>query len=287
MTRPDTDKLHRLLAEDLPDEADNEDMLLTFMTQLHDLPAPQPTQQCTNDLIALLHAELPPKKAASRRNPLQFTRIRLLLHSQIRVVQQEIWLASVLLMLLGTLVTPIAYNSNTLFITPLAIIAPIIAAISVSLLYDEDMAHIRDLESATGTSTATLLFARLLLIFSFDLLLATIGSVVVSIIQPELSLLPLILTWLVPMTFLSALAFLTSVASANGLSGGILSLSLWMLHIFLNALPDKSIVLQILSFEGLSAISTRPYLMLVSVPLIAYGLWLANRQENHIEGIQQ
>jgi hypothetical protein len=285
MTRPDHEHLKRLLAEDFQD--DDNDALLKFMGQLHDLPVPQPSQQTTTNLIAMLQAEVTPLQvvAFSKKHTLGW--MWLLLRSQVKVIQREIWLASLLMMLLGTLVTPAVIRESPVVLTPLAIIAPIIATVGVSLLYDEDMALIRDLENTTGTSIASLLFARLLLIFGFDLSLATAGSVFLSLIHPQLSLIPLIMTWLMPMTFLSALAFLTSVVSANGLSGGILSLSLWMLHIFLNTLPDKSIVLQILSLEGLSAVATRPYLMLISLPLIAYGLWLADRQENHIEGIQQ
>lgn len=278
MTNNESTRLKDLLNMDLDDSAEA-DALLPLMMQLDDAHLPPISESATIDLIHQLSADLPATHLESPRQEKKIRWMLLLLRSQIRVVQKEIWIASLLVMLLGTLVTLITFDPASGNLTPLAVIAPVIAAIGVGLLYDDDMALIRELEDTTMTSTPMLLFARLMLVFCFDLVLATLGSIVLAGVETQLSLVPVIMSWLAPMTFLSALAFFVSVLSAQAIAGGMISFALWALHIFMQATASHSLAIQILSLQGLGALVTRPYLFIVAGLLVTVTLWFLHTQD--------
>ena len=279
MTRENKTHLKRLLEMDMDDGEDSESLILLMMT-LTDATIPAPSAHATDDLIRLLSAEIPSaeENIASTSN---LRWIGLVLWSQLRVVQKEIWLASLLVIVLGTIVSLFRYDPSSGNLTALAIIAPVIAAVGVGLLYDDDMALIRELEDSTLMSTSMLMFARLLLVFCFNLMLATTGSIVLALAETQLSLVPVIMSWLAPMTFLSALAFFISVLSAQAIAGGLLSLVLWSLHILMQVADKQSIAIQILSLQGLSALVTRPFLFIVAGLLVVVTLWYLQQQEHH------
>lgn len=277
MTNNESTRLKDLLNMDLGDGAEA-DALLPLMMHLDDAHLPSISESATQALIDQLSAEVSAAHVASPRQE-KSRWMLLLLRSQIRVVQKEIWIASLLVMLLGTLVTLITFDPASGNLTPLAVIAPVIAAIGVGLLYDDDMALIRELEDTTMTSTPMLLFARLMLVFCFDLVLATLGSIVLAGVETQLSLVPVIMSWLAPMTFLSALAFFVSVLSAQAVAGGLISFALWTLHIFMQAANSHSLAIQILSLQGLGALVTRPYLFIVAGLLVTVTLWFLHTQD--------
>ncbi|MEQ8674276.1 MAG: hypothetical protein RLP44_11075 [Aggregatilineales bacterium] len=280
MTLDEKPYLKRSLDMDTGDDGDDTEALIPLMMSLADSTIPAPSAQATDDLIRLLSAEMPSAKANTVSTP-NIRWIGLVLWSQLRVVQKEIWLASLLVMVLGTIVSLLRYDPASGNLTALAIIAPVIAAVGIGLLYDDDMALIRELEDSTLMSTSMLMLARLLLVFCFNLVLATTGSIVLALAETQLSLIPVIMSWLAPMTFLSALAFFISVLSAQAIAGGLISLVLWALHILMQVADKQSIAIQILSLQGLSALVTRPFLFIVAGLLVAVTLWYLQQQEHH------
>ena len=135
-------------------------------------------------------------------------RLQVLLCSQILLVRREIWLASALVMVLGW-TAAVLLNSST----PFQLVAPLVAAAGVVMIYGPENDPGIEVAMATVTSQRQILLVRLTLVFSYNLLLALAFSLVLLPFFPNLVFGPLILSWLAPMTFLS---------------GGALLLSLWI-----------------------------------------------------------
>ena len=146
------------------------------------------------------------------------------------------------------------------------------------MLYDSDTAHHMEIEAATPASTRLILLARLVLVFSFNLGLSLTGSVVLSIAHTEVSLWLLVLSWLGPMAFLSALAFFLSVYFAEALVGEVVALGLWILHIALRASPVENGLSLVFSLPGLGAVSMVPSMLLAALVMIVAGLWVSGLQ---------
>ncbi len=275
------DWLQALLEEDVGTDVDD---FLTTVQQLRQWQVPQPTPEATRLLIAQLEVAVAEPPLTRWQRILNWWPW-LLLRSQIRVVQAEIWLASVAVMALGTVVSILSYRPGDMLL-PFVFIAPLISAFVVGLLFDGDMLHMLELEDTTPVSTRVLLLARLTLVFGFNLMLGVLGSVVLAVWNADLLLGPLIMTWLAPMTFLSALAFFVSVWVSDALAGGLLSLILWSGHIFLRLNPISPHFLQLLQMPGLSVPAFRPILLLVAVLLVTVALWLVGISDHRLQGAQ-
>jgi hypothetical protein len=203
-----------------------------------------------------------------------------LMFSQIRVIQREIWWASALVLILGTFVTLSIPAGSSLI--PLAVIAPVVAAIGVALLYDDEIALMLELESSTPTSPRLLLLARLTLIFGFDLLLALAGSMLLALVRVDYLLMPLVLSWLAPMTFLSGLAFLLSVLMRESAAAYGLSLLLWLMHLIFRTSNVDPALRAWIAFPGLEGAQNQPLLFLSAVMCVIAALWWAGSQEKRM-----
>lgn len=273
------EKLQSMLLEDT-DSAEQASALLATARQLRGWRAPETTVEATNSLVARLVAELPPARQPWSSRVFNAWPV-LLLRSQARVVRSEIWLASALVIALGTFVTLTADSAASVETLPLAVLAPIVAAIGIALLYDTDNEPMLELENATPASLRLLLLARLTLVFGFDLALGLAGSVLLAALRSEVSLWPLVMSWLAPMAFLSALGFFLSVVFIDSLAGALFSLGLWGLHIVLRAAQPQNVLIAALSLPGLAAPEMRPLLFALAGALLAVALWLAGRIEPH------
>ncbi len=278
MTNPD-DKLRAMLREDTesPEEADS---LLATVKQIRRWQAPEASPQASAELLKLLAAEMPAAKKSWRLRLFENWPL-LIIRSQMRVVRSEIWLASALVMVLGTVVTLTTHSTSGGTI-PLAILAPLVAAVGVAMLYDSDTEPMLELEDTTPVSIRLLLLARLTLVFGFDLLLGLAGSIVLAALNTEISLWPLVMSWLAPMAFLSGLAFLLSVVFIDSMAGALLSLGLWGLHIMMRSAEPINTIILALSLPGLAAPETRPVLFGLAAMLTGLALWLLGRTERHI-----
>lgn len=255
---PEDESLIEKLKADLGDEAEAV-ALLPLVRQLA-RPVEAPAAGSHQALLELLTRELP-------RRQRRWQMHTALLYSQMRVIQRELWLASFMLMVLGVALTITQANSVVF-----AMIAPFIAAGGVAFLYNETDAAVEELEKSLPTSTTLLLLTRLMLLFAFDLALAFVGSLVLAIVLPDVSLLPLIEAWFAPMTFLTSLAFCLSIVLLDTFAALMFSLTLWGLHWLLRTRADGNVWLWVASLPGLNAPETRPLLLLAAAGLLVIAL---------------
>ena len=227
-----------------------------------------------------LLSELPQPTVAASRGVRQLIRDwwpLLLVQAQLRVVRREIWAASALVMVLGTLVTLMDNAPSGL--SPIAIFAPLVAAVGVAFLYDNDVEQMLEIENTTAASARLLLLTRLTLVFGFDLVLGLVGSVTLSLFHADVLLWPLVLSWLVPMAFLSATSFLLSVVLGDALIGSVFGLMVWGLHVWMQTFPDNSPLMQLLVLHGLNSPQYRGFLLVISGLLIWMALWIVGRED--------
>lgn len=230
-------------------------------------------------LMARLLTEMPPRRL-TRRERLAEWWLLLLLRSQMRVVRNEIWLASVLMLALGVIVTLAIGTRNGKALLPFTVLAPVVAAVGVALLYDSDMEAVLELEAATPASARLLLLTRLALVFGFDLALALAASVLLAVLDAQILLWPLVESWLAPMAFLSALAFALTIILGESLVGIFAGLVIWGLRVVMYNLTDAPVLLYWLSLPGLSLAEFRPVLLLAGVLLVGLALWSFDLRSN-------
>ena len=252
---------YRMLAEELKAR--------TFETSLPGIPS--------------LLAQLPQQEARRRHIPKpvppQPTKWWpwLLLRAQERIVRREIWVASTLVMALGTLVTLATYGpyspSGSL---PFVLISPIVAAIGVAFIYGPAVDPALEIELATPASTRLILLARLVLVFGFNLALGLMGSVVLAGLRSEVSLWLLVMAWLAPMAFLSALAFMLTILLADPGIGVLVSLVLWAVQSM-----GQVVTLSGISWNlpDLTAMEVRPWLWASTLLFFVVALCASGRDE--------
>ena len=163
------------------------------------LPGPDPS--VLGAVLARVHRD------SQRRNGL--ANAWQLLCAQVPLVRREIWSASAAIIAIGCLLT-LSLRTGSAGI--LVFMAPLIAAASVAMIYGPENDPALELALATPTSPRQILLARLCLVFGYDLLLALAASLaLVWAGGLAYALGDLVLSWLGPMAFLSALALALSV----------------------------------------------------------------------------
>lgn len=249
------------------------DAHLASVQRLSALPHTPPAN--TSQLIARLQAQAMRPSLGSRWwSQVQTAQLYLLLRAQLRVVKQDVWAASALVMALGAVVTVATYRpQHALELVPLTLVAPLIAAAGVAYLYGPMIDPALEIELATITSPRLVLLARLVLVFGFNLALGVAGSAVVSLFSPDVSFWPLVVAWLAPMTFLSVLAFSFTVFVADSLFSLGLSIGLWCL-IVVKRLDATFPLPDLLSAE------MWPWAWSVALLLMLAALWSAGREEH-------
>ncbi len=202
---------------------------------------------------------------------------RLILRAQFRLVHPMTWSASGLIVALGVLVTATLYQpSISAGDLPFVLIAPLVAAVGVAFLYGVDNDPPLELQLSTPVSPHIILLARLALLYSFNLGLGLASSLALATVHAELSLTPLILAWLAPMTALSALAFLLSVLVFDPLVSVLACFALWCSQVARRA----EIALPALrSLPDLLRADLYPVMFLAGAVAILLALWLADREE--------
>jgi len=260
-----TDPLRDKLIEDTGSAAEA-DQLLSVVRRLPDWPVPVPTAAETDRLVQTITAAMPAPRTNRWRPPWWS-----LLRAQARIVQQEIWIASALVMVLGCGVT-LAQPANSPDQLPLILIAPVVAALGIAFLYGPTAEPAAELELATPFSPRLIVLTRLLLVFAFDLALGLLGSALLMLTHGGWSGWSLVTLWLAPMTFLAALAFLLSMIFAEPLIGATICLALWGAQVLRQFLPVER-------WPTLLSAEAQPWLWLMAVSCAIAALWLAGREE--------
>jgi hypothetical protein len=278
------ERLRAMLLEDMesPDQAD---ALLDVVVQIKRWSPSQLEASATAQLIENLQAEMP-RAADSQFNSVIRTIGEwwplLLMRSQVRVVRLEIWAASALVMFLGTVVTFMSYMPSSNGLAPIAIFAPLVAAVGVAFLYDTEVEQMLEIENSTPVSSRMLLLTRLTLVFGFDFILGLLGSIFLALVNAEVSLWPLVMSWLAPMAFLSASSFLLSILLGDALVGAFFGLLIWGTHVWLRSFPGDDLLYSIASLPGLSSAAYRPLLFACAALLVGIALWVASREERMV-----
>jgi|SRR5271157_1121632 len=263
------------LSEDtgLPEEAED---LAPVIRKLQAWKAPEPTVDETNRLTGTLRRLLMHR----RKNNLAY-RLHLgwlVLGSQPRVVQSELWAASAIVMGLGTLVTLAYAHSNAIDVTlPFVLIAPVAAAGGIAFLYGPTQDPALEIELTTPVSSRQVLLARLVLVFGFDLLFGLAGSAFLTLLRADISFWPLVTAWLAPMTFLASLAFLLMTLTLDSTVNQLICLGLWIIQ---NSTRLVRGIRWPFPLPDLTAAAARPWLWLLAVLFFGAALWLGGGEEH-------
>jgi hypothetical protein len=264
------EELRAKLIEDTS-SAEEAERLLPALRHLSDWSAPTPTAQDTDRLVQTLTGSLP-----ARRSSHAWALTGGLLRAQLRIVQQEIWLASALVMALGLLVTLAIQPGATAEMLPLVFVAPLVAGVGIAFLYGPAAEPALEIELATPVSPRLVVLARLLLVFAFDLILGLLASVVLVMTQSGWLLSPLVLLWLAPMTFLASLAFLLSMLFIEPWISVTICLVLWGMQV-MRVFPPFA------AFPNWLAGGLQPWPWLTALLCAGLALWLAGREERQLQ----
>lgn len=143
-----------------------------------------------------------------------FKNMTQLLRMQLLLMHNELWVGSAALMFIFLAMALLVARVEVLHF-----FVPIIAAGTVTLIYGSEHDPAAELTFATPISPWKILLARLTLVSAYNVFLALCATVGLLLILPPQALGELILGWLAPMTFLSALALLLSlwIGTSNAL----------------------------------------------------------------------
>lgn len=224
--------------------------------------------------LGALNSHLPAIQANGwREHPL--AGLFLLLRRQAALVRQGIWAASLIVLTLGVILT-FLFPGTGVNSSLLALAAPVVAAGGIALVYGPENDPATELELATPVSPALILLARLVLVYGYDLALALIASVALWLAPDHLMLSQLILAWLAPMLFLSALALALSVI-VNSQMAMIIAFSLWGLHL-ITQLRGPGLFPDVAAFTD-ALWSNQTLLYVLAAVCFALALLRATRQE--------
>lgn len=223
---------------------------------------------------ALTRARAESMKREQDRGPNAMRRAWGLLRSQAFLVQREIWPVCAAVMALGIIVALLSKQIGAIYF-----LAPLVAAASLSLLFNPENDPAYELTLATPTSPWKVLLARLSIISTYNLLLSLVAALVLLVIIPPGFFGTLVLGWLAPMAFLSALALLLSLWIGTG-NAIALTYILWIAQY----MPHQAIYAWMVSPAWKSAIlayqgfwHSPALLFLLSALLMTAALWSANR----------
>lgn len=209
--------------------------------------------------------------------PRALTRAGQLLKAQVMLVHRELWPVCAVLMAIGVIVALLAEKASVIHF-----LAPLVGAVALATLYGPEHDPATELALTTPTSSWKILLARLTLVSGYNLLLALAASFILLTLLPSNLLGVLILGWLGPMAFLSALALLLSlwVGTNNAIT---LVSGVWLMrYLFLASLFNNQ-QFPLLWFDFLAAYQQfwqSPLLLLaLSALLLGAAIFSVNHSE--------
>lgn len=236
------------------------------------LPAPSP------DLLERALAR------AWRRRSSPLKRAWALLVAQVPLVRREIWPASALVMAIGCLAAILQGGSASASI--IQALAPLVAAAGLAMIYGPENDPGLELALATPTSPRQVLLARLVVVFAYDLILGLVATAGLIAAVPLALLGSVVLGWLAPMTFLSALALVLSMVLGTG-NAVTVAFMLWLgrglaagLRLSAVGAPVASEAAFVAALQAYAGLWRSPALLFaLAAALLAVAIGLAGRQE--------
>lgn len=199
-----------------------------------------------------------------------------ILRAQIPLVRGEIWPASLAVMVIGYIAAVLVGKEAVI-----QLLAPLVAAATIAMIYNPQLEPIGELVFATPVHPRQILLARLALVFFYNFILAIMASLCLLPVFENLVLQPLVMAWLAPMTFLSALALFLSIlfGSENAI---VATYGLWLLQFaasganILRMAGDDSWLFYLLT--GYAGLWQSPQLLfLAALVLFSATLWSVGR----------
>lgn len=230
-----------------------------------DSAVPAPIHLADSALEAI-HA--PSKLTHAFRSMTQLLRMQLLL------MHNELWVGSAALMFIFLAMALLVARVEVLHF-----FVPMIAAGTVTLIYGSEHDPAAELTFATPISPWKILLARLTLVSAYNVLLALCATVGLLLILPPQAIGELILGWLAPMTFLSALALLLSlwIGTSNAL---FISYTLWAAQYLALTTVGEWFAYLAPWLESYRQFWKDPALLFVfGFALILFALWSAGREQ--------
>jgi hypothetical protein len=206
---------------------------------------------------------------------LAFLRAWQLLRTQAFLVQADMWPASAAVMAMGVIVALIADRAGIIYF-----LAPLVAASTLAVIYGPEHDPALELTLSTPTSPWKILLARLSVVSAYNFLLSILASFVLLFIVPSDMLGAIILGWLGPLAFLSAMGLLLSIWLGTGIAVAI-TYGLWLLQF----IPFKIIGLWMDSPAWTSSMAAYQQfwhnpLLLLALALLLSGLALGSAQRS-------
>lgn len=187
---------------------------------------------------AVLAGALTRIAATPRRRPLPVRRRArwgwLLLRGQVPLVRRSLAAATALMLLLGIVVLasrPLGRGGEVL-----SLLAPLAAALGLTLVNGPEIDPPAELTATTGTSLRLVLLARLVLVFGYDLALGLAATALTLVCTTSLGLSTLVLSWFGPMLLLSSVSFALAVLTRPAV-GVTVALAAWALRLLAGAGP--------------------------------------------------
>jgi hypothetical protein len=196
---------------------------------------------CTEDLAlwqeveGAVQADITPVKAPQRALDNALSTIRAgeekvnplvrswqIIRAQMPMFMREIWPTSLLVLLLGFVITLLMDRPGFLFV-----IAPLVSVAGLAFIYNQSGDPAFELVLSTPVSQVQLLLARSGLVFGFNLVVVGLLGLGLSLHFSEEVVLPLLQGWLAPMTFLSTLGLCLSIFIKPG-NAIFISYALWL-----------------------------------------------------------
>lgn len=199
-----------------------------------------------------------------------------LLRMQLMLMHSELWIGSAALMLIFLSMAFLVARVEVLHF-----FIPLIAAGTVTLIYGSEHDPATELTLATPISPWKILLARLTLVSAYNVFLALCATFILLLILPPQALGELILGWLAPMTFLSALALLLSmwIGTSNAL---FISYTLWAAQFLALTSVGEWFAFLTPWFETYRQFWHDPVLLFpFGFALILLVLWSAGREQMH------
>lgn len=238
-----------------------------------------------DDLLARVEARLPapaavpalaPPAPPPARRPLRGAVA--LVRGQVPLIRRGLWAASSLMFMLGAAITLADPTLDGMVVLPL--VAPVVAAVGVALVYGPENDPGLEIALSTPTSPRAVLLARLALVVGYDLALALLANALVAAVDPELAFWPLVSSWLAPMFLLSSLSLLLSLVVGTA-SAVTVTLGLWSLHhmtrMTWTGLREDGLIEPVGWAWGIDIAGPIAWLLAAALTLVAF--WFAPRRE--------
>jgi hypothetical protein len=194
-----------------------------------------------------------------------------IVREQARLVRGSTWLASALVMALGWMVAVSTEAASAALV--LQLVAPVVAACGVSLIYGPETDPFLEVVQATPASPRLLLLARLTVVFGYDCALALAATLGLTVLGRGGGVWSLTQDWLGPLLFLSALALV--LAHRLGPSSAMsIALLLWGIRVALVAnghigLLDSHLAQFLAASWSTNALTVSGALVLLGVALVS------------------